>query len=197
MLVRAGLPRVRAGESRAGVISDGDYVRTFLSTIGGPVVLAGHSYGGSVITNASAGAPDVRALAYIAAYAPDEGETLAAAGALDGASNDLAGHLLVRPYPGMPDGDGDAYSLDRARTAGVKSSYFHAALVGLALAVGAGGCSCRSTRSDRIWTGSATRPAPAGARTWSATPSRPASKRPPLPAKGCPSPARRNRPPAG
>ena len=35
--------------------------------------------------------------------------TLAAAGALDGASNDLAGHLLVRPYPGMPDGDGDAY----------------------------------------------------------------------------------------
>ncbi len=92
-----------------GVISDGDYVRTFLSTIQGPVVLAGHSYGGSVITNASVGAPDVRALVYIAAYAPEEGETLAAAGALDGASNDLAGHLLVRPYPGMPDGDGDAY----------------------------------------------------------------------------------------
>ena len=89
-----------------GVISDGDYVRTFLSTIQGPVVLAGHSYGGSVITNASAGAPNVRALVYIAAYAPDEGdegdegETLAADGALDGASNDLAGHLLVRPYPG-------------------------------------------------------------------------------------------------
>jgi len=92
-----------------GVISDGDYVRTFLNTIQGPVVLVGHSYGGSVITNASVGAPNVRALVYIAAYAPDEGETLAAAGALDGASNDLAGHLLVRPYPGMPDGDGDAY----------------------------------------------------------------------------------------
>jgi len=92
-----------------GVISDGDYVRTFLSTIAGPVVLVGHSYGGSVITNASVGAPNVRALVYIAAYAPDEGETLAAAGALDGASNDLPGHLLVRPYPGMPDGDGDAY----------------------------------------------------------------------------------------
>src|SRR5271154_7487417 len=45
-----------------GVISDGDYVRTFLSTIAGPVVLVGHSYGGSVITNASVGAPNVPAL---------------------------------------------------------------------------------------------------------------------------------------
>lgn len=92
-----------------GVITDGDYVRTFLGTIEGPVVLVGHSYGGSVITNASVGAPNVRALVYIAAYAPDEGESLGAAGALDGGSNDLAGHLLVRPNPGMPDGDGDAY----------------------------------------------------------------------------------------
>jgi hypothetical protein len=66
-----------------GVISDGDY--------------------------ASVGAPNVRALVYIAAFAPDEGETLLAAGALDGASNDLPRHLIVRPYPGMPDGDGDAY----------------------------------------------------------------------------------------
>jgi pimeloyl-ACP methyl ester carboxylesterase len=45
-----------------GVITDGDSVRTFLGTIEGPVVLVGHSYGGSVITNASVGAPDVRAL---------------------------------------------------------------------------------------------------------------------------------------
>lgn len=91
------------------VITDGDYVRTFLSTIEGPVVLVGHSYGGSVITNASVGAPNVKALVFISAYAPDEGETLGAAGALDGASNDLAEHLIVRPYPGMSDGDGDAY----------------------------------------------------------------------------------------
>ena len=62
-----------------------------------------------MITNASVGAANVRALVYIAAYAPDEGETLAAAGALDGASNDLADHLVIRPYPGAPDGDGDAY----------------------------------------------------------------------------------------
>ena len=92
-----------------GVIGDGDSIRTFVSTIDGPVVLVGHSYGGSVITNTSAGAPNVVALVYIAAYVPDEGETLGAAGALDGASNDFAEHLVVRPYAGQPEGDGDAY----------------------------------------------------------------------------------------
>ncbi|MGX7678859.1 alpha/beta fold hydrolase [Jatrophihabitans sp. DSM 45814] len=92
-----------------GVLSDGDYLRTFLSTIDGPVVLVGHSYGGSVITNASVGAPNIRALVYIAAYMPDEGETLAAAGTLDGASNELGNHLVVRPYPDASEGDGDAY----------------------------------------------------------------------------------------
>lgn len=92
-----------------GVIGDGDSVRAFVNTLDGPVVLVGHSYGGSVITNAGVGAPNVRALVYIAAYAPDENETLLVAGALDGASNDLGEHLLVRPYPGAPDGDGDAY----------------------------------------------------------------------------------------
>ncbi|GAA4355989.1 alpha/beta hydrolase [Angustibacter luteus] len=99
-----------------GVISDGDSVRSFVATIEGPVVLVGHSYGGSVITNASAGAPNVRALVYIAAYVPDEGETLGAAGALDGASNSLPEHLLVRPYPGAPEGDGDGY---------IDPEYFH------------------------------------------------------------------------
>ena len=61
-----------------------------------------------------------------------------------------------------------------------------------------GGCSCRSTRCDRIWSGSGTRPAPGGARNWSATPSRPASTRSPLPPEAWPSltrPARRDPPP--
>ena len=42
----------------------------------GPVVLAGHSYGGAVITAAGAGNPKVKALVYIAAVVPDEGETV-------------------------------------------------------------------------------------------------------------------------
>jgi pimeloyl-ACP methyl ester carboxylesterase len=40
------------------------------------VVLVGHSYGGAVITEAAAGNPSVKALVYVAAFAPDEGETL-------------------------------------------------------------------------------------------------------------------------
>src|SRR5215831_7414028 len=42
----------------------------------GPVVLVGHSYGGAVITGAAAGSQNVKALVYLAAFAPDAGEPL-------------------------------------------------------------------------------------------------------------------------
>src|SRR5215467_249099 len=42
----------------------------------GPVVLVGHSYGGAVITGAAAGSPNVKALVYLAAFAPEAGEPL-------------------------------------------------------------------------------------------------------------------------
>jgi pimeloyl-ACP methyl ester carboxylesterase len=41
-----------------------------------PVVLVGHSYGGAVITGAAAGNPNVKALVYLAAFAPEAGEPL-------------------------------------------------------------------------------------------------------------------------
>jgi pimeloyl-ACP methyl ester carboxylesterase len=44
--------------------------------LGGPTILVGHSYGGFVITNAAYNSPNVTGLVYIAALAPDEGETL-------------------------------------------------------------------------------------------------------------------------
>jgi pimeloyl-ACP methyl ester carboxylesterase len=46
----------------------------------GSVVLVGHSYGGAVITGAAAGNPNVKSLVYVAAFAPDANEPLAAAG---------------------------------------------------------------------------------------------------------------------
>ncbi|MFG1704290.1 alpha/beta fold hydrolase [Nonomuraea sp. M3C6] len=55
--------------------TDAASVAAFLKTISGPVVLAGHSYGGSVITNAAAHTPNVKALVYVDAAAPDVGET--------------------------------------------------------------------------------------------------------------------------
>jgi pimeloyl-ACP methyl ester carboxylesterase len=44
----------------------------------GSVIVVGHSYGGAVITGAAAGIPNVKALIYIAAFAPEPGEPVAA-----------------------------------------------------------------------------------------------------------------------
>ena len=50
-------------------------VERAVERIGGPAILVGHSYGGEVITNAGYNNPNVTGLVYIAALAPDEGET--------------------------------------------------------------------------------------------------------------------------
>jgi pimeloyl-ACP methyl ester carboxylesterase len=51
-------------------------VKRAINHIGGPVTLVGHSYGGFVITNAAYNNPNVTGLVYIAAFAPDEGQSL-------------------------------------------------------------------------------------------------------------------------
>jgi len=50
--------------------------RQALASLSGPTILAGHSYGGAVITNAGIGAPNLHSLVYIAAVAPEEGESV-------------------------------------------------------------------------------------------------------------------------
>ena len=55
---------------------DQKYTKAAIDAMDGPVVLVGHSYGGSVITEAG-NHPSVVALVYIAAFAPDEGESCA------------------------------------------------------------------------------------------------------------------------
>jgi pimeloyl-ACP methyl ester carboxylesterase len=57
--------------------ADTDALKKVLSRISGPVLLAAHSYGGAVITSAATGEDRVKGLVYIAAMAPDEGETVA------------------------------------------------------------------------------------------------------------------------
>src|SRR5215472_2249959 len=54
---------------------DGEYVKSVVEGIDGPVLLVGHSYGGSVITAAGT-ADNVVGLVYISGFAPDEGENL-------------------------------------------------------------------------------------------------------------------------
>jgi pimeloyl-ACP methyl ester carboxylesterase len=57
------------------LLGDAAYVRAFLDTLSGPIVLVGHSYGGAVITNAATGDVQVKALVYVNAFAPDEGQS--------------------------------------------------------------------------------------------------------------------------
>lgn len=60
-----------------GLASDADAVARYTTTIEGPIVLVGHSYGGAVISQAAPAVKDVRALVFLAAFAPDVGESCA------------------------------------------------------------------------------------------------------------------------
>jgi pimeloyl-ACP methyl ester carboxylesterase len=93
-----------------GVSYDSQYLSDFLSTIPGPVVLVGHSYGGFVITNAATGNSNVKALVYVDAFIPAGSDAL---GSLTGTGSCLGGNAFnVAPYPGGtggPPGDVDIY----------------------------------------------------------------------------------------
>ena len=95
-----------------GLSFDSGYLADFLSTISGPVVLVGHSYGGMVITNAATGNPGVKALVYDDAYIPDITDTLLGLTIAKSGSclaGDTATIFNPVPYPGAPSGDADLY----------------------------------------------------------------------------------------
>ena len=81
-----------------GIAADAAYVASAIRQIPGPVLAVGHSYGGAIITNAAPHAGNVVGLVYVAAFAPDEGETL---GGIEGDSTDsvLNAALLQLQYP--------------------------------------------------------------------------------------------------
>jgi pimeloyl-ACP methyl ester carboxylesterase len=98
-LERQGYPVIAPANPLRGVTADTAYMRAFLATIDGPIVLVGHSYGGMVITNAATGNPNVKALVYVAAFAPDEGDSVSSLGQL-GTGGMLGPETLdLRPYP--------------------------------------------------------------------------------------------------
>lgn len=97
--------RSTRGDPHRDLAGDSAYVSSVVASIAGPVILVGHSYGGEVVTNAARGRANVKALVYVAAFAPDQGETaLALADKFPGSKLPTA--LLVRTYPqpGAPDG---------------------------------------------------------------------------------------------
>lgn len=97
------------------VAADAAVVRTYLDTVPGPVVLVAHSYGGFVITNAATGAANVKALVYIDAFIPDEGQPAAAltgqASVLVSALTNPTSVFKLVPIPGAPPEVADTYLL--------------------------------------------------------------------------------------
>jgi pimeloyl-ACP methyl ester carboxylesterase len=101
-----GYTVVAAPDNLRGVRVDAEVVAGVIRSIAGPVVLVGHSYGGSVISEAAEGAPNVKALVYVAAFAPDAGETaLGLTGKFPGST---LGPTLAPPVP-LAAGGNDLY----------------------------------------------------------------------------------------
>lgn len=76
LLQNAGF-RVQAVQlPEQSLAADAALVRQRIDALSRPVVVAAHSYGGAVMSQATAGAANVVGLVYVAAFAPDEGETI-------------------------------------------------------------------------------------------------------------------------
>jgi pimeloyl-ACP methyl ester carboxylesterase len=106
ILEKDGYPVIAAANPLRGVKSDASYVASILSSLGAPVVLVGHSYGGSVISEAASGDANVKALVFVAAFAPEAGETAA------GLSGKFPGGTLgptLAPPVKLPGGGADLY----------------------------------------------------------------------------------------
>jgi pimeloyl-ACP methyl ester carboxylesterase len=102
-LQERGYPVLAPANPLRGVSSDAAYLRNVLAQIEGPIVLVGHSYGGFVMTNAATGNANVKALVYIAAFAPAAGDTVQGLTAHEPGSLLGPETLTVRTFP-APDG---------------------------------------------------------------------------------------------
>ncbi|MET7855025.1 alpha/beta hydrolase [Streptomyces avermitilis] len=74
-LERRGYTVMAPANPLRGLHNDATYIASILDSIKGPIVLAGHSYGGAVISTAAAGNPRVKSLVYVSALMPDVGES--------------------------------------------------------------------------------------------------------------------------
>jgi pimeloyl-ACP methyl ester carboxylesterase len=80
LLAKDGYDVIAVQNPLASLSGDVETTRRVIDAIPGTVILVGHSYGGAVITEAAAGRSNVKALVYIAAFAPEAGEPITAFG---------------------------------------------------------------------------------------------------------------------
>jgi len=105
ILLADGYPVVAASNPLRGVKNDADYVNTVLNSIQEPIVLVAHSYGGMVISNAVKDNSNVKAMAFIDAFAPEAGESAFALSILYPGST--VGAILASVT--LPNGTNDLY----------------------------------------------------------------------------------------
>jgi pimeloyl-ACP methyl ester carboxylesterase len=104
-LLTAGHRVVAAANPLRGLAADAAAVTDLIRTLDGPIVLVGHSYGGAVMSNIPADVGDITGLVYVAAYAPDAGESvITLSGMYPGSTLPEA----LRPVP-RTDGTTDLY----------------------------------------------------------------------------------------
>ncbi|GAB2859227.1 alpha/beta hydrolase [Pseudoduganella ginsengisoli] len=112
-LAGKGYPVLSVANPLRGVGADARYAANVIQSVKGPVVLVGHSYGGMVISKAAENNPDVKALVYVAAFAPEQGETVAG---------------LAHKFPGSTLGQAlaDPVSLDDGKDLYIRQDKFRA-----------------------------------------------------------------------
>jgi pimeloyl-ACP methyl ester carboxylesterase len=116
-LLRDGYTVIVPAVPLRSLSGDAAYIASVLSSIKGPIVLVGHSYGGAVITNAAADNPNVKALVYIDAFVPDVGESVLDLAAKNPGSG-LPAAITEVPYQQGAQGSGiDVY---------IKTADYHA-----------------------------------------------------------------------
>jgi len=110
-LVAKGYPVIAVANPLRSIKGDAAYVASLIKSISGPVVLVGHSYAGSVISNAADGLSNVKGLVYVTGFAADVGESPSKlAGQFPGATLGPA----IAPAVPLPDGSKDLY-IDREK----------------------------------------------------------------------------------
>jgi pimeloyl-ACP methyl ester carboxylesterase len=113
-LQRAGYPVDAPPNPLQGLSYDSGYIASYLKQIKGPVILVGHSYGGAVITDAATGDTSVKALVYIAGWAPAKGESLGSLIASKLGQEIPALPVIPASYPAPGGGLGQEVTIDPA-----------------------------------------------------------------------------------
>lgn len=98
-LYQQGITSTAAANPLRSLAGDAAYVRSVIASIEGPVVLVGHSYGGLVISEASADNDQVTALVYVSAFVPETGDSAFSLSASAPGST-LGDALDAHPLPG-------------------------------------------------------------------------------------------------